>query len=168
MAKDNGCTASVLAAGPIDDYDIALLRSVAAAYDSADPVPEGLVERLQFGITLDALHAEIAQLERMDGLVGARGNQAAEAQTITFTSESLTTMVTITPAGAERVRIDGWAAPGGGISVELRTVAERLQARADSDGRFVFEDVPRGLAQFVLRAAGGSVHPPVVTPSIEL
>ena len=36
----------------------------------------------------------------------------------------------------------------------------------DSDGRFVFDDVPRGFAQFVLRSPGE--RPPVVTPSIEL
>jgi len=43
-----------------------------------------------------------------------------------------------------------------------------LQVTADADGRFVFEDVPRGLAQFVLRAPPGDRHPPVVTPSIDL
>jgi hypothetical protein len=167
MADKAASAADAFAAEPIDERDVELLRKVAATYREVDPVPEGLIERLRFGITLDALHAEIASLERMDGLIGARGGEAGDVHSVTFTSTSLTTMVTITPAGAERVRIDGWAAPGDGVSVELRIVGARLHATADADGRFVFDDVPRGLAQFVLRLPGSVADPPVITPSIE-
>ncbi len=158
-----------LATGALDARDDLLLRQVAALYDFSDPVPAGLVERLRFGITLDALEAEIAQLQRVDPqLAGARSEGATEVQTVTFTSASLTTMITITASGADRVRLDGWAAPGGGLLVELRIVGERRQTTADSDGRFVFADVPRGLAQFLLRAPGDTPHPPVITPSMEI
>jgi hypothetical protein len=157
----------VLADGAIDEQDVALLHRLAAAWTAADPVPAGLVERLEFGVTLDALHAEIAQLQRMDGLVGAR-SAGADVESITFTSQSLTTMVTIAPDGPDRVRIDGWIAPGGNVTVELRTEEGRRQVVADADGRFVFTDVPHGLAQFVLRAPGEPAAAPVVTPSIEL
>ena len=50
---------------------------MAQLYDTLDPVPSGLVDRIQFGITLDALHAEIAELQRSGDLVGVR----AEAST---------------------------------------------------------------------------------------
>jgi hypothetical protein len=156
-----------LAAEPLDERDSAILDQIAAAYSAADPVPDGLVERLQFAITLDALHAEIAQLTRMDDLVGARAD-AAEVQTVTFTSQSTTTMITVTPTGADRVRIDGWVTDGAGIAIELRIVGDRLQAQADEDGRFVFEDVPRGMAQFVLRRPAESGLPPVITPALEI
>lgn len=159
-----------LAAGTLDPQDEQILREMASLYADLDPVPDGLVERLQFAMTLDALHAEVARLQRQAEPVGARTEDvgATAAQTITFTSPSLTTMITISPAGPERVRIDGWAAPGGGVSVELRVVDGRLHTTADADGRFVFDDVPRGLAQFVLRPPVGHTHPPVITPSIEL
>jgi hypothetical protein len=156
-----------LAAGELDATDLDNLRRMAQLYDTLDPVPGGLVDRLQFGITLDALHAEIAELQRSGDLVGVRSDASTEAQTVTFTSSSMTTMVTITSAGADRVRIDGWVAPGGGVSVELRIVDETRTTTADPDGRFVFDDVPRGLAQFTLRAPSEQ-QPPVVTPSIEL
>jgi hypothetical protein len=156
-----------LAAGPIDDDDVRALGRVAHLYDRLDPVPSGLVERVQFGITLDALQAEIAELQRNADLVGVRG-EVSEAQTVTFTSSNLTTMVTITPTSAERARIDGWAAPGAGLVVELRTAAETLSTVADDEGRFVFADVQRGLAQFVLRPAAGTPQSAVVTPSIEI
>jgi hypothetical protein len=161
-------TIDELAAGQIDDEDLRTLHKMGALYETLDPVPSGLVERIQFGMTLDALHAEIAELVRSSDLVGVRSGDATEVQTVTFTSTSLTTMVTITPTSGDRVRIDGWAAPGAGVSVELRTSEATLQTTADDDGRFVFEDVPRGLAQFVLRPPAGSAQPPVVTPSIEI
>jgi hypothetical protein len=157
-----------LADGPIDADDARVLGRIASLYDTLDPVPSGLVERIQFGITLDALHAEIAELQRSGDLVGVRADELTEAQTITFTSPSLTTMVTVTPMTADTVRIDGWITPGGNVTVELRTPEGTRTTTADEDGRFVLEDLPHGYAQFVIRPPEGSGQPPVVTPSIEL
>jgi len=172
MSADHGpWTADELALGLLDDLDERLLRELAAVYEAVDPVPDGLVERLQFGVTLDALEAEVARLQRLEAEpAGARSGDAdaTSAQTVTFTSASLTTMITITPAGPDRGRVDGWIAPGGGVAVELRVVAGQLHTTADADGRFVFPDVPRGLAQFVLRPPDPQAHPAVITPSIEL
>jgi hypothetical protein len=157
-----------LAAGPLDAADAELLQQLAGLYRAVDPVPAGLVDRIQFGVTLDALHAELAELQRSGDLAGVRSDKATEAQTVTFTSASLTTMVTITSASADRVRIDGWVAPGAGVVVDLRLQGQTVSTTADADGRFVFDDVPRGLAQFVLRTPPVGTRPPVVTPSIEL
>src|SRR4051794_26311094 len=96
---------SELAAGTIDASDIAVLRKVSGLYAELDPVPGGLIDRISSGITLDALHAEIAELQRSGELVGVRSD-ATEAQTVTFTSSSLTTMVTITVISGDRARID--------------------------------------------------------------
>jgi hypothetical protein len=157
-----------LAAGRIDDEDLQTLQRAARVYDALDPVPDGLVDRIRFGITLDALEAEIAQLQRSGDLAGVRSDDATETKTVTFTSASLTTMVTVTEISSERVRIDGWVAPGGGASVELRRVDGSESTIADADGRFVFADVARGLAQFVLRPLAPTGQRPVITPSVEL
>jgi hypothetical protein len=157
-----------LTSGQLDAEDRRVLDQLANVYESVDPVPAGLVERIQFGITLDALQADIAELQRSGDLAGVRSSEATEAQTVTFTSASLTTMVTITLTSADRVRIDGWAAPGEGVEVELRIVGTALHTTADADGRFVFDGVPRGLAQFILRPPAGSAQAPVITPSIEI
>ena len=45
------------------------------------------------------------------------------------------------------VRIDGWAAPGRGIRVEVLLADGPRETYADDDGRFVFEDVPSGPGQ---------------------
>jgi hypothetical protein len=159
-----------LAAGAVDADDLRVLARVAAVYTQLDPVPAGLVDRVSFGITLAALHGEIAELQRTNDLAGARAQEApVGSQTVTFTSSDLTTMVTITPSGADRVRIDGWVDPGAGVQVELRLPEQTQQTVADSDGRFVFADVPRGFAQFVLRRPDpGGRQRAVITPSIEL
>jgi hypothetical protein len=156
-----------LAAEPIDDVDLEVLRQTAALFDTIDPVPAGLVERINFGLTLEALHAEVAELQRSANLVGVRAEAASDVQTVTFTSSTLTTMITATPTSGDRMRIDGWIAPSAVVSVELRSRTESRQTESDEDGRFVFEDVPRGLVQFVLRPDSDDRHA-VVTPAIEI
>lgn len=156
-----------LAGGAIDAIDLNVLDRIEALYAQLDPVPVGLVDRVQFGITLDALHAEIAELQRSADLVGVRSEGVTDSQTVTFTSARLTTMVTISPISPDAVRIDGWAVPGAGITIDLRTQSTTVSTVADADGRFVFESVERGMAQFVLRSTD-SADAPVLTPSIEL
>lgn len=157
-----------LAAGEIDDLDVATLQRMAALYDTLDPVPPGLVETVTFELTLEALHAEIAELQSIDSLTGVRSEGAVEAQTITFTSSTLTTMITISPAGPAQVRVDGWIAPGASVEVELRMGDTVRTTRADADGRFAFDDVAHGMARFVLRPPGADSTGVVVTPSVEL
>ena len=159
-----------LAAEKLAPSDYAILNSLRAFYDETDPVPDGLVERIQFEITPDALHAEVATLTQLDlAASGARGTTTEAVRTITFTSDSLTTMVTLTPQPAGTLRIDGWAAPGAGIRVEVLLADGPREAYADDDGRFVFDDVPTGLAKFALylpKADGESAT--VLSPTIEL
>jgi hypothetical protein len=158
----------LLAGQPLDSTDFALLESIRTAYAASDPVPAGLVDRIQFELTLDALHAEVATLTRLDLTgAGARG-VTEEVRTITFTSDSLTTMVTLTPQGPDSVRVDGWATPGAGLQIEVLLIDSARQTYADEDGRFVFEDVPRGLAKFALHTPRGDEVSTVLSPTIEL
>jgi len=168
MSPSESAQLDQLALGEPDEFDFRTLRQMARLYDAIDPVPSGLVERIQFGITLDALHAEIAELQRSGDLTGVRAEELTEARTVTFTSSSSSTMVTITPMSAERARIDGWVAPGGGVTVQARTSEGVTTTVADGDGRFVFDDLPRGLVQFTVRPPQGVPHPPVLTPPIEI
>ena len=160
-----------LAALPIDDADLQALDVLREIYEVGDPVPPSLLDRVKFAITLDDLEAEVARLQReaVPEFAAARSEDLLKAQTVTFTSEALTTMVTITPLANGRVRLDGWASPGGGLDVELRVGDTTHHTVADEDGRFVFEDVGCGLAQFVLRPrSDGEPENRVITPAIEL
>lgn len=158
------------AAEPLDSADDAALNSVRAFFDETDPVPHGLIERIQFELTLDALQAEVATLMTLDAdFAGVRSSETEAVRSVTFTSESLTTMVTLTPQPDGTVRVDGWASPGAGIRVEVLLSGTTIETHADDDGRFVFGTLPSGLAKFALHvrtATGGSST--VLTPTIEL
>ncbi len=174
MNADSSRDLDELERGPIDDRDQVALDALRAVYEQGDPVPPGLIERVKFSITLDNLEAEVARLQRdsVPELVSrseARSEDALKARTVTFTSDSVTTMVTVTTTDADRVRLDGWASPGAFLDVELRVGETRHHVVADEDGRFVFDAVEHGLAQLVLRPTeeNGGDHP-VITPAIEI
>ncbi|MEO8830641.1 carboxypeptidase regulatory-like domain-containing protein [Lapillicoccus sp.] len=157
--------------GVVDDVDGRALATLRRIYEVGDPVPPSLLDRVKFAITLDDLEAEVAMLQResLPELAGARSDDLLRARTVTFTSDTLTTMVTITPLENDGVRLDGWAAPGAFLNVELRIGEQTRHVTADEDGRFVFEHVDHGLAQLVLRQneAREGDHP-VITPAIEI
>ncbi|HEY3261585.1 MAG TPA: hypothetical protein VGJ95_15180 [Pseudonocardiaceae bacterium] len=159
-----------LAAQLFDQTDAELLAELARIYEQIDPVPEGLVERIGFTLTLADLEIELARLiNETREPIGARGEE--RARTVTFSSESLTTMVTITPQDIGQFRIDGWLAPGAALAVELRTDRGSLRTTADLDGRFEFIEVRGGLVQLVIHPTAGSdlqLASPVVTPAMEL
>lgn len=158
----------LLAGELLDGTDYAILSSMRAFYDETDPVPDGLVERIQFELTLDRLNAEVATLTQLDlSASGARSSSTEAVRTITFTSESLTTMVTLT-ATPDGIRIDGWTAPGSGLRVEVLLTDGPRETWTDDDGRFVFEGLPSGLAKFALYLPQGDQESTVITPTIEL
>lgn len=158
-----------LAAEALGPEDFALINSIRASWEEHDPVPDGLVERIQFELTLDALHAEVATLTQLDlATSGARGADTEAVRTVTFTSESLVTMVTLTHQPDGSVRVDGWAAPeqesGDQLRVEVLLAGSSLETYADVDGRFVFESVPTGMAKFALHLGQHTV----LSPTLEL
>jgi hypothetical protein len=171
-ASDDNRRAKVeesLAAEDLDPGDFALLNSIRSYHEKHDPVPDGLVERIQFEITLDALHTEVATLTGLDmATAGTRGTATEAVRTITFSSQSLTTMVTLTPLCDGTVRVDGWAAPGAGIRVDVLLPDGPHSTYADEDGRFVFEGVPCGLAKFALQLPHDAEFFTVLSPAIEL
>lgn len=156
---------------PLDARDLALLGDLALLYESVDPVPPGLTERLSFSLALDELYAEVAEMSRVKAdLTGVRSEQAdVRTQTMSFSAESLTIMVTVTHTGPDTVRLDGWVAPAAPLPVRLRMLEGRHQTVADDAGRFAFTDLPNGFVQLMFGAGGddegGQV---VVTPSFEL
>jgi len=53
-----------IAAQPLDDLDRSILDTVAEVFRAADPVPAGLTEAIKFALTVQAMHAEVAELQR--------------------------------------------------------------------------------------------------------
>lgn len=159
-----------LAGQLLDDEDGRLLEEIARLFELVDPMPHDLVERIGFTLTLADMEMELARLVAESRVpVGARGEE--RARTVTFSSDSLTVMVTITPAGQGGCRIDGWIAPGAAIRVELRTDKGSRDVVADEDGRFEFAGVPCGLVQLVFHPTPDievQLRSPVVTPAVQV
>lgn len=156
---------------PLDATDVTILGELAELYDAVDPVPAGLTDRLSFSLALDEVYAEVAAMSRVTtDPAGVRSEQAdVRTQTMSFSAESLTIMVTVTPTGPDRVRLDGWVAPAAPLPVRLRMTEGRYQTVADDAGRFSFADLPNGFVQLTFGAGGGDESGQVVvTPSFEL
>ncbi len=157
----------------MDRYDLEILTDLAAVYDALDPMPPVLPDLILFALGATDLDAEMARLvESEAALAGTRAAAGVElTRRITFSSEHLSVMIAIEPLPGGAVRLDGWAAPGAGLHVELRTSGTELTTECDESGRFVFESVPAGPAQIVLSPTAGSdpaISVPVHTPAISL
>ena len=76
-------------------------------------------------------------------------------------------MITLSARDDGQIRIDGWAAPAGELTVELHRPDGMVSTAADEDGRFVFDAVGPGPASLLLRTPEGEGNA-VTTPIIEL
>jgi hypothetical protein len=150
--------------------DAELLDRLQAMWETNDPMPAGLIERVTFAIGLDDLDVEMMRLtEEILVPAGARG--AEHVRTITFGGDSITVMVTVSQERPDSFRLDGWLAPAAALSIELRRTEASVSASSDEDGRFVFENVPPGLAQLVLHPtpnAAVELRQDVVAPAVQL
>ena len=154
---------------PLDQDDQAILDRLAAIHALLDPPPADLDDRVTFAIALDDLDAEVARLAEQQP-VGPGARSAERTRTITFGGESRTVMITIVDRADGMVRIDGWLAPAAPLHVELRLPepAPRRTVTADAAGRFVFDSVPHGIAQFLVQPPAGSTLPRLATPAFTL
>jgi hypothetical protein len=147
----------------MDDIDLAILDALHRTLALADPVPPALLGDIEFSLSLAAMNAELALLA--DESVGVRAPTAESADSVTFTSSTMTLMVVIGRDDAQ-LRIDAWVS-GGGITVELIQGADRTPSVSDVNGRVSWFPVQPGLARFLISpiTSGGR---PVITPAIEL
>ncbi|MGJ6980253.1 hypothetical protein ACSDQ9_06940 [Aestuariimicrobium soli] len=151
----------------LTDDDLLLLARIATAEAAHDPLPHGLLERLHFALSMQAMEAELATITD-EHLALARGGPV-RADTITFTSSTISLTVLIAeddgPSGGS-VRIDGWVT-GGGVRVELVTESGSTSRTSDATGRLVWDEVPHGPVHFLVHPVRAAARP-VVTPPIEV
>jgi hypothetical protein len=181
---DDDRTLAELAAEPLDDVDAATLSRVRAVYDGIDPVPADLVDRVRFSLALDEMFDEVARMTRVpQDALATRGEAAhgTRTETLTFSADRLTAMVTVNRVALGRLRLDGWIAPAEPCEVRLRIQgrADR-EVLADGHGRFSFDDLEEGFGQLSFHpvadpgddGAGGTTNEgtenSVVTPLFQL
>lgn len=151
----------------LDAVDERILGEIRSLTARMDPTPAGLTSRVKYALTVQALHAEVAELVELTP-AATRGVDAQRTETITFAHGALSLMVNIGADPGSHARVDGWVTSG---RSEIEAVASGTSffAVADENGRFVLEHVPRGRVYFVVRVTSdeGPARP-VVTPVIEI
>ncbi len=146
------------------------LDSIRELFQSTDPMPSDLPERIRFALALRHLEVEVARVAAADDrAVAVRGTE--QSRTVTFDSDSLTIMIRIDANPDGTARIDGWLAPAQCREIEMKTGADSLNAASDEHGRFAFTRVPRGTAQLLVHPArheNGEEGRLVMTPPLIL
>ena len=151
-----------------------LLGVVRSVYAEVDPVPQGLVERMQasahdaaddLGISLEL--ELMTLLEQSTELVGTRSEATTRSvYTLRFVHGQVDLLLRVAPEG-ERSRIDGWVVPPEPITVRvLHDDGTVLAALVSDTGRFDIPDVPLGLVR--LRLEPHDDRAPFVTPTFEI
>ena len=153
---------------PLDDVDRTILDTVAEVFRAADPVPAGLTEDIKFALTVQAMHAEVAELQRVGAESALARSEYTRTQTLTFSAETISVMVTHV---ADRRRRGAGRRVGhrprlAGAGRDPRRDAHASRAEVDDDGRFTIDPAPRGLVRFVFLPEG-DVRP-VITPTVEI
>jgi len=149
----------------LSEQDAALLAAVRTMWETADPMPPDLVDRVRFAIELDDVDAELLLLVEMSSsLVGARSDEFTRL--VTFQGDSLTIMITLEHATDGTTRIDGWLTPAACRRIEVRCPAGPLSTESDDTGRFSLDAVPAGTVRLVVHDPASSHR--VITPTIEV
>lgn len=151
-----------------------LLGVVRDVYEAMDPVPDGLVARMQATAALAADDLGIGMeielmtlLERSAELVGARSDATTRsAYTLRFVHGQVDLLLRVAPEGVDS-RIDGWVVPPEPTTVRLLHEDGTTQAVVVGDaGRFELSGVHVGLVR--LRLEPHDERPPFVTPTFEI
>jgi hypothetical protein len=151
-----------------------LLAGIRFYWDGRDPVPDGMVARLQTTAALAASETDLdielmLLVERTEALAGARGGSTT-AYTMRFAHDGIDLLLRISTDGTT-ARIDGWVVPPSPITV----VVQRDTDTAWSDettldigdaGRFELTGLPPGMLRLRLEPADGST--PFQTPAFEI
>ena len=175
---DDDPTLDELAGQPLDEVDAATLDRVRSLYDSVDPVPPDLVSRVGLSLALGEMFDEVARMTRvpLDALA-TRGDPAAgtRTETLTFSADRLTAMVTVNRLTTGRLRLDGWLAPSEPCVVRLRMHGGGdREVLADAQGRFSFDGLTDGFGQLSFHPGSGRLgteetgENAVVTPLFQL
>ncbi len=153
----------------------ALLKVVREVWTERDPVPAGLVARMQAVLAAEDFDLDyelLVLIERSNELAGARGG--GTAYTLQFAHGDMALLVRA--AGEEQpgdgARLDGWLAPAEEMTIKASLVTDgggdgEWETDIDARGRFEFRGLPSGLFRLWLtpRSAGAK---PFGTPAFEL
>ncbi len=138
-----------------DLRDEDLVAALAAGWQSRDPVPADLAQRMVFTVALASLEEEVELLRLVGADQACVGTRADDpARTLTFSTDRLTMMVTISERPGDRIRIDGWIDPPASGEVTLRyDGTDSRCSEVDDEGRFALDNLSGGMVRLSFHAA---------------
>ena len=146
--------------------DAAVFAQLRGMWRQADPVPDGLVERMIAAVAADGLSQEYALLTLIeDGFGAVRGS--ADALTLQFSDGTTSILLHVTVTESGRRRVDGWVDTAAAEVVLAQGEKSRATAPTET-GRFVFDEVPPGMTTVRLTTVVGGETRTLATPRFEL
>ncbi len=145
-----------------------LLDSLADVWDTHDPVPDALVERVLVALAiedLDVAYELLSLTSRRAELVGARAG--GEAITFTFDSDDVSMVLRVSSTGPDTCRVDGWITPLRALTVTASQGGRSVVANILDAGRFEFPELRSGATRFLLHPDANPTTN-LVTPAVDL
>ena len=160
---------------PLSDVgDDDLLAGLRAHWETRDPVPDGMVARLQAATALAAsdtdLDIELMLLvERTEELAGARGTSTS-AYTLRYAHDGVDLLLRVSSEGATS-RIDGWVVPPSPVTLVVQRDIDTgwtddATLEVGDAGRFELADLHPGMLRLRLEPVDGSTS--FMTPAFEI
>ncbi|GAA3906070.1 hypothetical protein [Microbacterium invictum] len=125
--------------------DAALFRALRHTWETVDPLPVDLVDRMVAAVAADDLAQEYALLTLVEVDAGAAVRGDADTLTLQFSDGTTNVLIHLTESEAGGHRIDGWVDGPATSVVLIREDGE--QTVVCDGGRFAFEDVAKGLVR---------------------
>jgi hypothetical protein len=153
-----------------DLTDDDLMAGIRAHWESRDPVPSGMVARLQTGAALAASDTDLDMelmllVERTEELTGTRG-ASTTAYTLRFAHDGVDLLLRVSSDGTAS-RLDGWVVPPSPVNVTVLRDEDTLATlEVDDSGRFELPDLTPGMLRLRLDPEDGST--PFMTPAFEI
>lgn len=148
--------------------DAALFSNLRAMWDTLDPVPSGLADRMVAAVAIEDLTREwtVLTLVEGSGLAAVRGETDTLILQFSDKSSNVLLHVSMTEGGLRRV--DGWIDPPA-LEVRLAQGDREWTATPSEGGRFELDGVSAGLSRLrmVLQPPDGALRE-VMTPQFEV
>ncbi len=146
--------------------DAALFARLRSLWSEIDPMPASLIDRMIATVAAEGLSAEYALLTLVEEPLGAvRGE--ADTLTLQFSDGTTSILLHVTMSAGARHRVDGWVDTAAAEIVLTQGSLSRTTIPNET-GRFVFDDVPRGLTRVRLTTRVGDEVRVLATPQFEL
>ena len=139
------------------EEDAELFDAIREMWDAADPVPDGLAERMVAAVAAEGIGDELELLDIVEDARRAEVRARTDLRTLQFADgDTSLLLLHIAPSTADGCRIDGWSDPPVASARLCQEAGERT-AEAD-EGVFSFVGVPQGRSRVhtTVRSAGGT------------